>query len=144
MSAGVRTKGRWYVLQVLYGLDLAGVTEPSRATWAVDTFHEAFDLDMDERSLGFAHELVPGVLSHLAELDDVIQSASRNWRVERMARVDRNILRMSAYELCHCPSVPVKVAINEAVEAAKRFGAENAPAFVNGILDRIASGVRKG
>ncbi len=130
------------MLQVLYGLDVAGVRESAKAPWAVDTFHESFELGMDERSISFAHELVAGVLTHLSELDDVIQSASRNWRVERMARVDRNILRLTTYELQHCSSVPVKVAINEAVEAAKRFGAQDAPAFVNGILDRVASAVR--
>jgi N utilization substance protein B len=128
----------------LYGLDLAGVREPSKAQWAVDTFHASFDLQIDERSIAFAHELTEGALEHLDELDDVIQSASRNWRIERMARVDRNILRLSTYELCHCPSVPVKVAINEAVEMAKRFGAQEAAAFVNGILDRVASAVRNG
>ena len=100
-----------------------------------------------EPETGFPEGLdkqVVGALERRAEIDDVIQTASRNWRIERMSRVDRNILRLAASELMGSPEVPTKVVINEAVELAKRFGAAEAPAFVNGILDRIAQGVRKG
>jgi hypothetical protein len=68
-----------------------------------------------------------------------IVAGSRNWRLERMARVDRNILRLAVGELVHAPATPVRVVINEAVELAKRFGTAESPAFVNGVLDRIAS-----
>jgi len=109
---------------------------------AVDACAEAADGDIDERVLSFAVELVQGTEGRRAEIDDVIQTASRNWRIDRMSRVDRNILRLAVGELLASPEVPTKVVINEAVELAKRYGAGEAPAFVNGILDRIAQGVR--
>ena len=139
MAAGVRRQARWYALQVLYALDL-NAADPNEAT---SSYRGAFDLDMDARSLDFATELVEKTQANLAQIDDAIQSASLNWRLDRMSRVDRNILRLATYELIHSPDVPVKVVINEAVELAKRFGASEAPAFVNGILDRIAQGVRR-
>jgi transcription antitermination protein NusB len=141
MGAGVRRKARWYALQLLYALDLDPAQTVERA---LATYGSAFDLELDERAQEFAAELVRQTRSRQGELDDVIQSASRNWRLDRMSRVDRNILRLAAYELAHTPDVPTKVVINEAVELAKRFGAAEAPAFVNGILDRIAQVVRKG
>ncbi len=140
MAAGARRKARWYALQVLYALDL----NEGDATEAVSTYGGAFELELDERSEQFAKELVQKTQDNLAAIDDAIQSASRNWRLDRMSRVDRNILRLATYELVHSPDVPVKVVINEAVELAKRYGASEAPAFVNGILDRIAQGVRRG
>ena len=80
--------------------------------------------------------LVRGVCAHRVELDEILSRLSQNWRVERLARVDRNVLRLALFELAHCQAdVPARVAINEAVELAKRFGSEEAPAFVNGLLD---------
>ncbi len=140
MAAGVRRKGRAYALQVLYALDL---NETAAPVAAVADYAGLFELEVDESSLEFAGQLVACVRERLAEIDDVIQSASRNWRLERMSRVDRNILRLAACELRHFPEVPVKVAINEAVELAKRFGTSESPAFVNGILDRIAHQLRR-
>jgi N utilization substance protein B len=143
MGAGVRRRGRWYALQVLYALDVEEALDVDTASRAVDGYAGAFELEIDERSVAFARELVTGTVERLPEVDDMVQSASRNWRVARMARVDRNILRIAAYELRHAPEVPVKVVINEAVELAKRFGAADAPAFVNGLLDRIAQNARR-
>ncbi|HEU5057524.1 MAG TPA: transcription antitermination factor NusB [Kofleriaceae bacterium] len=140
MAAGVRRKGRAYALQVLYALDLNDAAAPVAA---VADYAGLFELDVDPPSLDFAGQLVATVRERLGEIDDVIQSASRNWRLERMSRVDRNILRLAAAELRHFPDVPVKVAINEAVELAKRFGTSDSPAFVNGILDRIAHQLRR-
>jgi N utilization substance protein B len=80
--------------------------------------------------------LVRGVCAHRAELDEILARLSQKWRVERLARVDRNVLRLALFELAHCQTdIPARVAINEAVELAKRFGSEEAPAFVNGLLD---------
>lgn len=141
MSAGVRRRGRWYALQVLYALDMNGNDEP---VVALATYAGEFELELDDRSREFAAELVTGVAEHRAEIDDIIQSVSRNWRLERMSRVDRSILRLATCELRHVSGVPVKVVINEAVELAKRFGTAESPAFVNGILDRIAQSLRKG
>jgi N utilization substance protein B len=83
-----------------------------------------------------AERIVRGVIGERQRVDALLQSASRNWRLERMARVDRNLLRLGAWELLRAPEVPAKVAINEAIEIAKRFGTAESPAFVNGILDR--------
>jgi transcription antitermination factor NusB len=81
-------------------------------------------------------QLIRGIFLHRAELDQMLTSASKNWRLERMALVDRNVIRLALYEIKHCPDVPVAVAINEAIELTKRFGSAEASAFVNGLLDR--------
>jgi N utilization substance protein B len=93
----------------------------------------------DEESQDFAVQLVSGVLEHLTDIDGLIGSASTNWKVPRMARVDRNILRMACFELRYMADIPPKVTLNEAVEIAKRYGSTESGAFINGILDRIAS-----
>jgi N utilization substance protein B len=82
-------------------------------------------------------ELVLGVHRHQGELDELIQRVSRNWRIERMARVDRNVLRLSAFELAHRLDVPARAALNEAIEIARRYGTSESAAFVNGILDKV-------
>ena len=84
-------------------------------------------------------ELVRGVGARRAELDDVLARLSRNWRVERMAVVERNIIRLALWELLHAPAVPINVVINEAIELAKRFGTAEGAAFVNGLLDRAVT-----
>jgi N utilization substance protein B len=81
--------------------------------------------------------LVEGVTAHQEELDALIRQYSEHWRLERMAAVDRNLLRLALYELLHQPAIPAKVVINEAVELAKRYGSEESGSFINGILDRI-------
>lgn len=81
-------------------------------------------------------QLIRGIYQHRAELDQMLSAASKNWRVERMAVVDRNVIRLALYEIKFCPDVPVAVAINEAIELTKQFGSAEAPAFVNGLLDR--------
>jgi N utilization substance protein B len=96
---------------------------------------------LDAEAQGFVENLVRGTRSHLTELDEIIARVSRNWRIERMARVDRNLLRMALYELKHSEDVPPKVVINEAIEVAKRYGTAESPAFVNGLLDRCAGEV---
>ena len=85
----------------------------------------------------FARGLVDGTCEHMKEIDERIREAAENWDMSRMAALDRNILRMAVYELAHCDDIPPKVAINEAIELAKQFGAEESGQFVNGILDRI-------
>ena len=88
-------------------------------------------------------EAVRGVWERLEEIDALIGEAAEHWRVGRMTLVDRNILRLGAYELSLGSGIPFAVAINEAVELGKRFGAEESGAFINGILDRISDIVRK-
>ena len=85
----------------------------------------------------FAEQLVHGVLDHLQELDELLQRVADHWSVERMAVVDRNVLRCALFELLYLEEIPAKVTINEAIEIAKRFGSEESGAFINGILDRL-------
>lgn len=138
MTAGSRRTGRAYALQLLYArdgdpsADVAGAA----ASWA-----EAFDLEIDATAQAFARDLVAAASASTPKLDELIASASKNWRIDRMSRVDRNILRLGACELVAFRDVPVKVVINEAVELAKRFGTAESSAFVNGVLDRIAIAV---
>jgi N utilization substance protein B len=91
----------------------------------------------------FADQLVAGCAQAQDEIDAKIRSVSKHWRLERMSRVDRNIIRLASYELMHMQEIPRRVTLNEAVELAKRFGNEESPAFVNGVLDRIADEVGK-
>lgn len=133
-----RRKAREAALQILYQVDLSG-EEPARATELY--FDNLGEEDAETRE--FASELVEGCARALPEIDAKIKDTSRHWRIERMARVDRNVLRLATFELLHLPEVPRKVTLNEAVELAKRFGDENSPAFVNGVLDRIAADLGK-
>ena len=138
MTAGTRRSGRAYALQLLYARDGDPATDVAgaAASWA-----EAFELELDPAAQAFARELVAAASQHAAQVDALIGAASKNWRIDRMSRVDRNILRLGACELIAFRDVPVKVVINEAVELAKRFGTAESSAFVNGVLDRIATAV---
>ena len=139
---GTRRRAREFALQILYQLD---VQEQLSDEQAIGMFWKSFAATAEAEGalavdLGeiqpFAEKLVRGVREHLAEIDGQIQSVSKNWRLERMARVDRNLLRLALYELKFVDDVPAKVAINEAIEIAKRYGTSESSAFVNGILDR--------
>jgi N utilization substance protein B len=138
MTAGTRRSGRAYALQLLYARDGDPSLDVASAagTWAGD-----FELELDATAREFARDLVAAAVEHAAHIDTLIGSASKNWRIDRMSRVDRNILRLGAAELIGFRDVPVKVVINEAVELAKRFGTAESSAFVNGVLDRIATAV---
>ena len=135
--SGARRRARAHGLQLLYALDLNPEAEPGElAAWG----GQLSDVDggeLEAEAGEFARRLVAIARDRAEEIDEVIQSASKNWRLERMSRVDRNILRLATAELLG-GDAPVKVVLNEAVELAKRFGTAEAPAFVNGILDRIA------
>jgi transcription antitermination protein NusB len=132
---GSRRKARAYALQILYARDVERDTDVAAALTGWD---ESFELEVDGAARGFAAELVRATVEDQPAIDEVIATSSRNWRLERMSRVDRNILRIAVGELRNVPQTPVKVVINEAVELAKRFGTAESPAFVNGVLDRIA------
>lgn len=126
-----RTKAREYALQILYQLDVTRA-QPQQVLqdfWAV---HPA---PSDVRT--FASQVVQGTMQHADEINRLIIRHANNWDIARMAIVDRNILRMGAYELLYVEEVPPKVCLNEAVELAKRFGDEESSKFVNGILDTI-------
>ena len=91
----------------------------------------------------FANVLVRGWAAQRERIDEIIRDVSQRWRLERMAKVDRNILRLATYELMALEDVPRRVTLNEAVELAKRYGSEGSAGFVNGVLDRIASDLGK-
>jgi N utilization substance protein B len=108
---------------------------------------EAFWRDRSQEEPGireFADMLLQGVIEHLEEVDETIRKASLNWRIDRMATVDRNILRVATYELMRVDETPLKVVLNEAIELSKRYGSEDSSAFVNGVLDKIGSTLRGG
>jgi transcription antitermination protein NusB len=129
---GARSTGREAALQMLFALEAGG----GSATRVVATYWRETPGDPEGRS--YADEVVVGVADDLAKVDEAIRKASTNWRIERMARVDRNVLRLGAWELMNHPEVPRAVILDEAVELAKRYGSEESGAFVNGVLDRIA------
>jgi len=137
-TTGTRRSGRAYALQLLYARDgdLSADVAEDAARWASE-----LELEVDAPAQQFARELVAAAAARAVEIDELITGASKNWRIERMSRVDRNILRLGACELLTFLDIPLKVVINEAVELAKRFGTAESSAFVNGVLDRIATGL---
>ncbi len=116
-----------------------GKAEPDDAVVErmIASFWESFKTERELRS--FFTQLARGVLTHKDEIDDVINGASDNWRLSRMAIVDRNILRLSVYEILYIDDIPPSVTINEAIEIAKRYGSADSPSFINGILDNIST-----
>ena len=138
-KGGSRSRARERALQALYQVDLAGAEPLDALVNAWKSEEESPDAE----SLAFAEELVKGVCAHLAEIDQRIEATSHHWRVERMAKVDRNVLRLAVFELTLTPATPRKVVLNEAVELAKTFGSEESGAFINGILDKIAGSLPK-
>jgi N utilization substance protein B len=129
---GARRKARECALQMLFQYDLARqpVDELVQTYWG--ELAEAADEVRD-----FANDLVTGVISHLDEIDERIRLRTEHWRIPRMAVVDRNLLRLAVYEFVYQPHTPKTVAINEALEIARRFSTHEATQFVNGILDAI-------
>jgi len=117
---------------MLFAIDATGgdVDDAIRDFWR--------ELPGDAEGREYADQLVRGVREGADKLDERIRAASQNWRLERMARIDRNALRLGAYELLTRTDVPRAVILDEAVELAKRFGSEESSKFVNGVLDRIA------
>lgn len=122
---------------MLYQVDVSGVS-PEQAIaqyWA--------HLGANKEGEAFANKLVRGWAADRERIDGIIREVSQHWRLERMAKVDRNILRLATFELIALEDVPRRVTLNEAVELAKRFGSEGSAGFVNGVLDRVASDLGK-
>jgi transcription antitermination protein NusB len=130
---GSRRKARECALQMLFAADVAGAAreEVLKTYWA-----ELGDSDTEEAAREFATRLAAGTIAHLDTLDERIRSRAEHWRIPRMAIVDRNILRLAVYEFLYEPT-PRTVAINEALEIARRFSTYEATQFINGILDAI-------
>jgi N utilization substance protein B len=138
-----RRRAREIALQVLYSLDANPDVDPTAAlSFYFDRFaaEEREDTPVDGEEAApadqaYVETLVRDVTEHRAAIDELLGQVSRNWRIERIARVERTILRMALYELKFRQDIPARVALNEAIELAKRFGAQDASAFVNGLLD---------
>jgi N utilization substance protein B len=139
---GARRDGRERALQALYQLEM---TPGNSATEALDAAWAAAEegARKEPEAIKFAQELVEGVIAHQAEIDRLIEQHSHNWRLDRMSRIDRNVLRLGVFELKYRPDIPKKVSLNEAVELGKNFGTEESSAFVNGLLDRVAAALGK-
>jgi N utilization substance protein B len=132
---GARSEGRESALQMLFAMEAGG----GSAERVIAAYWRETPGDPEGRS--YADDAVRGVAADLEKVDEIIRKASTNWRLERMARVDRNVLRLGTWELLRSREVPRAVILDEAVELAKRFGSEDSGAFVNGVLDRVATDV---
>lgn len=128
---GKRRRAREAAIQVLFHLD-----------FSPDDPHKVFDLigenfNLSDSITSFTKELVLGVCQKKRDLDMLIGKASKNWRLDRMARLDRCILRLAAFEILYMEDIPPKVSIDEAVEMGKKFGSHDSGSFINGVLDNI-------
>jgi N utilization substance protein B len=158
--AGPRRRSREIALQILHEIDVGGRPESDAdVDLMIARYFEhlamkggpAREEDEDEADVAakidrpLVQELVRGVTQHWAELDEHLTKLSQNWRLERMAIVERNVIRLALYELLYCENVPVNVVLNEAIELAKRYGTAEGAAFTNGLLDRAVGelGVRR-
>lgn len=154
MSKGKNTSRRGeraLAFQVLYGLSFAPATSLGALRTAFRRYPESAEKEPAVQAeapatapQGFAWELVEGVWSNSAALDSVITRFSRNWRVDRMGRIELTLLRLGMYEMLYRDDIPPKVAINEALELAKQFGEGSARSFVNGILDAASKALENG
>jgi transcription antitermination factor NusB len=128
---GKRRRARELAIQVLFHLEFS----PDDPNKAFDLICQSFNYQRSTRS--FSKELVLGVCEKKKDLDKLLTEASKNWRLERMSRLDRSILRLATFEMLFREDIPPKVSIDEAVEVGKKFGSEDSGSFVNGILDNI-------
>lgn len=135
-DAGPRRQAREAALQVLYSADIAGRIDSVGVESVYESISDEVTLPAQGRER--ARELVRGVVLRLEEIDTRLQTACSRWKLSRMATVDRNVLRIGAYELLFEPDTPTEVVIDEAVEIARRFAGDSSPAFVNGVLDEVA------
>jgi len=138
---GTRRRGRELALQALYQADVTSGEPPTPAPDLWRHFDEPESAPAPDDARAFASELVIGVRARRERIDALIGDAAEHWRLERLSQIDRNILRIGAYELLCRPDVPATVAIDEAIEIAKRFGNDESATFVNGVLDHVATAV---
>jgi transcription antitermination protein NusB len=130
---GARHKSREVALQVLYEIDAVGHTSEQAMRCILSR------IEITDEVAGFAGELVNGVLANREQLDQNIRDFAPAWPLDQISIIDRNILRLAIFEILHDNKIPVKVAINEAVELAKTFGSDNSSRFVNGVLGSVSN-----
>jgi len=133
-----RTKAREIVLQFLYQQDIR------KDDWLSNIADFELLKEVEDDVAPFAIALMKGTLENISTLDDLIAKSAQNWQIKRMSAVDRNVLRLAAYELIHESDIPIKVSINEAINLAKKYGDEESGKFVNGILDKIKRDIDDG
>jgi N utilization substance protein B len=145
---GPRRRSRAVALQILHEMDVSPELQPAAALslYFGQLVGAGAEVAVDEDEPGtsdtgpidraLVEQLIHGIFDHRVELDQMLAASSKNWRIERMALVDRNVIRLALFEIKYCADVPVAVAINEAIELCKHFGSGEAAAFVNGLLDR--------
>ena len=138
-SSGTRRKARECALQMLFAAD---VVKDTGSFSPDDYWNELGDAEFDEKTRSFANNLVRGTLEHNGPIDEKIRTRAEHWRIERMAIVDRNVLRLAVYEFLY-EDTPHTVVINEALEIARRFSTFEATQFINGILDAIKIDLEK-
>ena len=134
-STGTRHKARECALQMLFASDL--VRDDDCPTLTRNYWNELGDQSIDDKTREFANSLACGTLKEIASIDDRIRTRAEHWRIERMAIVDRNVLRLAIYEMLYRDDIPPVVSINEAVDIAKKFSTQDSGKFVNGILDKV-------
>jgi N utilization substance protein B len=125
-------------MQALFYMD----ANPDASPQLLERFCESFP--PPKKALPFFMKLVKGVLKNKPQIDTLIERFSKNWRIQRMACVDRNVMRIAVFEMLFCPDIPPKVTINEAIDIGKKFGTEDSGAFINGIVDSIRIAIEKG
>ena len=140
--ANPRRQGREVALQVLCGMDANPDLDAKAAVafYVSDVAGTEDESELPAREdfdQQFARTLVEAATTNREKIDETLTGVSRSWRLDRMARVDRNILRLAVAEMLYLPDIPARVSINEAIELGKRFGAAETPAFVNGLLDSV-------
>lgn len=134
---GTRRLARELAMQALFSMDMSCVFSPE----ALADYRQCFP--PNDRAMPFFNRLTGGVLQYIDDIDRVIEQYSSNWKVRRMACVDRNVLRLAVFELLYCEDIPTKVSINEAIDIAKKFGASESGGFINGILDSIRTALER-
>ena len=125
-------------MQALFSMDM----NTDYSTQAIAEYCRSFP--PNQRAYPYFHHLVTGVLQHKMDIDTVIERYANNWKIKRMAGVDRNVLRLAVFELLYCADIPAKVAINEAIDIGKKFGTPETGSFINGIIDGIRIAIDKG
>ncbi len=126
-----RRKAREYAFKVIFQVDQVSASPRTAFDYLLQENH------LEDKSCSFAWELIQGCIKNLPEIDSKIASYSRDWTVARMSSVDRNIMRIAAYEILYADNLQPVIAINEAIEISKKYGDENSASFINAILDRI-------
>lgn len=137
-----RRHQRRFAFQVIYSLVFGRDMSKDALIRSFDNFWTEEEFDIDRRD-SYAWTLVEGVFDNHADIDEIITRHSQHWKLNRIAKVELTILRLCLFEMLFCPDIPVKVAMNEAIELAKDFGDDNSRTFVNGVLDAAAKGAQR-